>query len=408
MSIPGSSEDWPALYFLFFDRHMELPRLEHLSKTLNEIVNHVLSRLDNISLQKKLAIMNKHLEELVEERSRALQVSEQHYRNLFETSIDAICLVDASGNFSDLNPAAEKLLGLSRSEAIGRQVSESVHPEDMETSRQYFEKLHTQGFYQGYEGRLVRKDGEIRHIQVNSIAIQNDGEFQGSYDIIRDITDQVEAREKLATSLAEKEVLLREVQHRTKNNMNVIIALLNMQARETANPDLDAVFRETRERIQAMALVYDQLQRSGNPTSIDLKSYIQSLSQQLYRSLLVDAQHIKVETDCESIPITLNQSVPIGIILNEILTNAFKYAFPEKRKGHIRIATRLNDGQEVELLISDDGIGISGDAPTLREESLGMRLVDMLVVDQLKGCHELVTSKGVQHRICFKLLPARA
>ena len=184
----------------------------------------------------------------------------------------------------------------------------------------------------------------------------------------------------------------------------VIIALLNMQARESDSPMLDQAFKVTQERIYAMSLVYDQLQKSDNVAAIDLRHYITTLSQKLHTSIAVDPGRIRFEVECDSIPISLIQAVPVGIILNEIISNSLEHAFPEKRAGHITVSARVGDDEMLSLNISDDGVGMSDDLINKKRESLGLRLVSMLAEDQLAGKHELISSRGITHGIEFKLL----
>ena len=225
----------------------------------------------------------------------------------------------------------------------------------------------------------------------------------------RALTDQElkQNREELARSLEEKEVLIREIQHRTKNNMNVIIALMNMQARKTGHPELESAFEVTRDRIQAMSLVYDQLQGGNNMAAIDLAHYLSSLTSQLHRSLVSDAERVHLEIDCDPILISLNQAVPVGIALNEIITNAIKHAFPDEREGQVIIQVRLLEDAQVCITVSDDGTGIEKDKLNALNQSLGLRLVKMLIEDQLKGTHTISADQGVGHTIRFKLMKAK-
>ena len=353
-------------------------------------VSHIVITHEDISQQK-----------LAEEK---LVESEARYRGLFESSIDAICTLDAEGNYVAVNPSAVKMLGYTREELLQIKVKDIVYEEDAEKSARYLDQLKAEGFYQGYEGRVVRKDGEIRNIEVSSMAIFKEGELVGSHDILRDVTERVEAKEKLAANLTEKELLLQEIQHRTKNNMMVIIALLNMQARESANPKLDEAFKVTQERIYAMSLVYDQLQKSDDLTAIDLQHYVAILSQKLHTSIVLDPGRIKLHVNCASIPISLTQAVPVGIVLNEIITNALQHAFPDERSGKIEVTAEFNEPDQLKISVMDDGVGMSAELIQKRIESLGLRLVGMLVEDQLSGKHNIASDGGLKHTIEFKLL----
>lgn len=263
--------------------------------------------------------------------------------------------------------------------------------------------MNTDGFYEGYEGRIISKSGETRNIEVSSIAIHKNGEVVGSHDILRDVTERVYAEAKIAANLTEKEILLQEIQHRTKNNMMVIIALLNMQARELDNPVLDEAFRLTQDRIYAMSLVYDQLQKSSDFAAIDLKHYIVTLTQKLHVSQAPNPSRLKLSVECEAILISLTQAVPVGIILNEIISNALQHGFPEGRQGQIAISVELDTSQQLRIIVDDDGVGISPSQMEGAKKSLGLRLVDILVVDQLSGQHTLESKEGTRHTLEFEL-----
>ncbi len=329
--------------------------------------------------------------------------SEARYRGLFESSIDGICTLDAESNYIDVNPAAQKLLGYSREQLLQMSVKDVVVAEDEDKSAYFLNKLKTDGFYQGYEGRVMRSSGEIRYVEVSSIAIYEGDNIVGSHDILRDVTDRVVAEKKIAANLSEKEVLLQEIQHRTKNNMMVIIALLNMQARESGSSRLDKAFQVTQDRIYAMSLVYDQLHKSDDFAAIDLRHYITILSNKLHTSLVPDPSRIKFEVISESIPISLTQAVPVGIVLNEVVTNSLQHAFPDQRQGLIKVMAKLLDARTLELTIQDDGIGVPEELVDKSQESLGLRLVKMLVNDQLAGEHIIVIEQGMKHTIKFSL-----
>ncbi|NQV48996.1 MAG: MEKHLA domain-containing protein [Candidatus Marinimicrobia bacterium] len=333
-----------------------------------------------------------------------LSESEARYRGLFETSIDGICILDAHGNFIDINPAAVKLMGYPRETLLKMAVQDVVEAEDREKSAYYMKKLHEEGFYQGYEGRVITQTGEIRYIEVSSIAIYENEAIVGSHDILRDVTERLLSERKLAANLAEKEILLQEIQHRTKNNMMVIIALLNMQAREVNNPELDVAFKITQDRIYAMSLVYDHLQKSDNFAAIDLNLYITSLSQKLHTSGLSNPGRIKFVLSCESIPISLTQAVPVGIVLNETITNALQHGFPNNGDGEISVIAEIIKPGRLKISVSDNGVGMPPDLINKTAGSLGLRIVDMLVGDQLDGKHIMKSDHGVSHFIEFDLM----
>ena len=354
---------------------------------------------------KNIVITHEDVSQRIQAEAKLVE-SEARYRGLFEKSIDAICTLNASGDYVDVNPSALKLLGIEKSEILGMNVADFVHPEDHGKSAEFLERLKIDGFYQGYEGRVVSKNGDVKHVSVSSIAIVENGELVGSHDILRDVSDRVAHETKINANLAEKEILLQEIQHRTKNNMMVIIALLNMQRREMNNPDLDQAFKVTQDRIYAMSLVYDQLQKSEDIAAIDLGHYVKTLAQKLHTSLVEDPSRILFNVECGSIPISMTQAVPLGIALNEIITNSLLHGFPDKRSGKVSLTVELLHASRLRIEISDDGVGMPEDQVATEQETLGLRLVSMLVIDQLAGEQKIASSAGFTHSVEFDLISA--
>ena len=205
---------------------------------------------------------------------------------------------------------------------------------------------------------------------------------------------------QIRQSLQEREKLLQEVYHRTKNNMTVIISLLNMQNRELEQREISGVLKQVADRIHAMSLVHDQLYRSEDLSTINLDAYVQMLIHHLHSSLLQEPGRVRIDCEGEPILLGLPQAVPLGLVLNEILTNAFKHAFPAGRSGTIRVRIGADERESVAVEIGDNGVGLP---PSLQgdENSMGRKLIRMLVEDQLQGRLEGKFDQGVQFSIAF-------
>ncbi len=207
------------------------------------------------------------------------------------------------------------------------------------------------------------------------------------------------AQKSTQKALGEREVLLKEVYHRTKNNMNVVISLLNLQAREQTRKPSDDVFEQISRRIYSMSLVHEQLYRSDDLETIRLDQYLPTLVSQLKNSYAnVDGQ-IKINFECEPVELDLDQAVPVGLALNEIITNAFKHSFPDGRKGTIDFHMEALDSGRIRIKISNDGVGLPEDLKTTNPESLGLRLIQLLIVDQLGGNFSLSSDNGVLYTL---------
>jgi len=220
---------------------------------------------------------------------------------------------------------------------------------------------------------------------------------------ITDITARKEMEARISASLREKEVLLQEIHHRVKNNLQVISSLLSLQADSVNNPDVMEVFRESERRIRSMAAVHEQLYRSKNLSVIDAAEYIQSVVDDVYSSYNRNAR-IELHTELEPIDLTIDTAIPCGLVINELLSNALKYAFPGGRGGLVTVIVRnvpadRQEGYSSELLVYDDGIGLPDDIDVWKTESLGLQLVSSLCERQLRGRLEVRRNGGT----CFYL-----
>ncbi|MBN2875753.1 MAG: sensor histidine kinase, partial [Spirochaetales bacterium] len=218
-----------------------------------------------------------------------------------------------------------------------------------------------------------------------------------------DITERKEAEERLRRSLAEKEVLLREVHHRVKNNLNIISSLLNLQAGAIQNPQqaLEG-FQHSRERIMAMALVHEELYKSRDYASVDMGQYLADLVRNLSLGYGVE-NRIRIEASAIGVDLNVTSSIPCGLILNELIANAIKYAFPAGEQGEIRISLSKTGTGLVHMELSDDGVGLPRPFEELCDSegaSLGLVLVRLLV-DQLEGTIEATVGQGTTYRIDF-------
>jgi two-component sensor histidine kinase len=194
--------------------------------------------------------------------------------------------------------------------------------------------------------------------------------------IVRDISRQKQAEENLRVSLGEKETLLREIHHRVKNNLQVIIGLLSLQGR-TVGPELGVYLEESQERIRAMARVHEQLHLSENVASFDLAGYLARLCQDFATIHGPDAPRFLFKAASPQVPIAFDAATPIVLILNEVLSNAVKHAFPDNRSGEVRISIRSGQGRLV-VQVRDDGIGLPSERPAQSASSMGLRLVNAL------------------------------
>jgi len=214
------------------------------------------------------------------------------------------------------------------------------------------------------------------------------------------LQDRKSAGEIIQASLREKEVLLREIHHRVKNNMQVISSLFNLQAGHTLNVECREILKEGQNRLRAMSLVHEKLYQSRDLSKIDLPGYIQSLTAHLFHVDLVDPDQVRLETDFEDVVLDINSAIPCGLILNELISNALKHAFPEKRKGILKIRLKRRTDGSVELRVADDGIGFPEGLDFRQAESFGLQIVNLLV-GQLNAAFELERGSGTAFTVTF-------
>jgi len=213
-----------------------------------------------------------------------------------------------------------------------------------------------------------------------------------------------QAEEDIRASLKEKEVLLREIHHRVKNNMQVISSLLNLQADQIKDDQYIEMFSESKNRIKSMGLVHEKLYLSQDIANIDFGDYIKTLANSLFSFYETVIGNISLHVDVKDVVFGVDTAIPCGLVINELLSNTLKHAFPEDRKGEIKVTLKKGEdkaGLLYDLTISDNGIGMPKDLDIRKTETLGLQLVTTLVENQLRGTLEMVSSAGTEFHIRF-------
>ena len=217
-----------------------------------------------------------------------------------------------------------------------------------------------------------------------------------------DITERKHAEDHIKASLQEKEVLLQEIHHRVKNNLQIVSSLLSLQTRYISQPELLAIFRESQNRIRSMALIHEKLYRSDDLARIDFGEYLRNLVNHLYRSYAANSDQIQLEINIKNIRLDIDTAVPYGLIINELISNSLKYAFPEQREGCISIAFSKPQPNKHVLSVGDNGIGFPEEFSIDTCQSLGLRLVKSLT-QQLNGRFEISMQKGTHFIFTFQI-----
>ncbi len=218
----------------------------------------------------------------------------------------------------------------------------------------------------------------------------------------KEIVERKRAEQKIEASLKEKEVLLTELHHRVKNNMQIITSLLQMRGAKLKDPEAVEAFRDSRDRVRAMILIHETLYQSEDFANIELSDYVTRLANNLFLSVWAGREPIALEKNLEPVFLPLDRAVPCGLVMNELLTNTLKHAFPEGTNGQINISVAAIDPGEVEIIISDNGVGFPGDTNFRNAAGMGLELVVGIVEKQLGGQIELNQEEGTEFRIRFK------
>jgi PAS domain S-box-containing protein len=235
------------------------------------------------------------------------------------------------------------------------------------------------------------------------IAVQKYRYSTAAVSVGIDITEQKLAEEALRTSLREKETLLQEVHHRVKNNLQVICSLLDLQSQTLKDPKTLEVFRESFNRVKSMALIHEKLYESTSLERINLAEYVETLTNYLLQSYGVNQELITLKVDIEEVFLNIDTAIPCGFIINELMSNSLKYAFPQERNGLIEIKLYSDSEQRFTLTVKDNGIGFSKDLNLQKPTTLGLQLVNALT-QQLEGDMALDESQGIEFKIKFSEL----
>lgn len=333
----------------------------------------------------------------------ALRQSELQFRSIFDSVDDAIMVHDTdSGIILDANAACGALFGLSKSELLDQLPDRIASGAEGYGADRFLTLLH-----RAAGGEIIREEWRSSHsggrifwteLVLRPARIGGANRVLATY---RDIDARKMVEEEQSRSLKEKETLLREVHHRVKNNFQIINSLFSLQESVNADENLAAALREPRARIQAMAMVHDRLYRSVDLDAVDFGSYVEDLAEQLYAAYVSDPEQAVLELQAEALVLHIDRAIPCGLILNELLTNALKYAFPPAlgRCGCLTVSFRREEGEAV-LVVEDDGIGIPEDLDP--RASLGLILVEALT-QQLAGRFSIDGSSGTRAELRFPL-----
>ncbi|MEJ2639707.1 MAG: chemotaxis protein CheB, partial [Desulfosarcinaceae bacterium] len=349
------------------------------------------------------------------ERNRfaaSLAASERQYRELIETANSIIVRWDPTGKIRFINDYGCRFFGRAAEAVTGHDVA-TIIPWVKKNTGDNIEPLvqdivgHPERYTYVPSGNLTKDGRTVWVAWTNKANIDAEGRVIEILAIGNDITALKEAEEKLRdrekrikTSLAEKEVLLREIHHRVKNNMQVISSLVDLQMDAQDDDGIRAILEDITHRVRSMALVHEKLYQSGDLANVNFVDYTQSLLSYLWKAYATAASGIRLETELARVVLPVNAAVPCGLILNELVSNALSHAFRENEGGCIRVSLSVDDEHQVRLCVADDGNGLPPDFDLQSPVTLGLRLVKMLI-GQIRATVQVNQERGTEFIIRF-------
>ncbi len=332
-----------------------------------------------------------------------LEAERNKYYDLYDLAPVGYFTIDGEGRVTEINLTGASLLGLERSVVKGKPFHHFITFDSQDIyylKRQHALKTKVQ---QSFELKIKKADNTEFNAQLQCRPICDlDGKITHIRGVIIDINRLMLAEEQLKNSLREKEFLLKELHHRVKNNLTLVSSMLNIQEEIVRDPIVDRVFESSRNRIKSMALVHELLYHSEDLGKIDFSQYIEKLLNYLSSSYATRKAGPTLKIQVGDIKMPINKAIPCGLIINELATNAFKYAFTGNRAGEIRIELAIKDDKSCRLLIGDNGVGLPADLDVGSTKSFGFTLLTILI-NQLNGSFEIDRSGGTAFRITFPL-----
>jgi PAS domain S-box-containing protein len=327
-----------------------------------------------------------------------LKKSEMKYRTIFENVQDVFYRTDMDGIITEMSPSIERYSGYKRSELIGKPVID-IYSNNEDRVR-FIQHIIDNGEAVDYELVLETKNKKKLYVSTNAHFLYDLNNIPvGIEGSLRDISERKHMEIVLKKSLKEKEMLLKEIHHRVKNNLMIISSLLSLQSNYITDKASKNIFRESQNRARSMALIHEKLYQSTDLKRIDFGEYIRSLCNELVYTYAVSSSKVQINYNVEEIYLDINTAIPLGLIANELITNSLKYAFPEGQEGYIDINFSLINDEYV-FSIKDNGIGFPEDLDYKNTESLGLQLVNNLT-DQIDGLIELNIDYGTEFKIRF-------
>jgi len=323
--------------------------------------------------------------------TRKIKAQEARYHGIFDHSDIGIFLTDARNEdptIVEVNTKGLSIVGCNLDQLVGKPISILV--QEIQSRQSMAEQIRTNQQFLINESIQNRKDGIVIPVLISGAQMPNGMMVLN----IMDISEQKKISDELQRSLTEKEILLREVHHRVKNNLQVISGLIELQSIQITDPEIHRLFDESQNRIKTMALIHESLYRSTDYARIDFGSYLNELTSYLLNTYGRSREEISIDIQLSVTHMNLELAIPCGLIANELISNSLKHAFPNGKRGVITIRLEKAGENEFVFSVSDDGIGFPADLDVKTAKSFGMTLINGLVTHQMRGSLEIQRGNG--------------
>lgn len=328
-----------------------------------------------------------------------MNLENNFFKQIAENNWEPIVFADLEGNVEYANRAAYKLYGYEDSELIGQNVDVFNSQVSHDTSH-IVQAIIEHG---GWSGEIIQRKKNNDHFHAYltvSLVFGENGEPVGYSSNSKDITERVKANDALVAALKDKELLFQEIHHRLKNNLAIISSILELQAEKSDDEDFIRAIRDSQRRIKTTAMAHEILYENENLQSVDLGDYVENLSNNVLESFVEEHSRINLTKNIEIDHLNIDQAIPLGLIMNEMMTNSFKHAFPENREGLIEISV-VQEGDLINFKFNDNGIGLPGNFDMGDTSSTGMIVMSSLI-NQLEGDISIQSDQGTSFTIKFK------
>src|SRR5579871_4715194 len=346
-------------------------------------------RLRRLGPAVRRALADKQIRQEKREAEKALRASEARFYSFMAHNPTLAFIQDRDGRILYMNQTCEQAWSMKSIGESGR--TRELGPEDLSV-------LESGNVSRTIED-LTLPSGEVRHLLSHRFPFDDAAGRRILGGISMDVTDQMRTERALSTALAAQQTLLKEVHHRVKNNLQIISSLINMQAELLSDPQQRQVFQDSQLRVQAMAMIHDRLCGNNDLEHVAFHEYVEALARDLFAAHGTNENRIQLRLALKPVSLELNQAIPCGLILNELVQNALKYAFPNSRQGQIEIGLSSDKNGGVTLQVADNGVGMP--AGTSQKRTLGLEIVNVLT-RQLGGTLTRDRGTGVSVKLVFQ------